>query len=58
MALSELQLALIGAGAAGVLLVWGYNVWQDRKHRRTAERIFNGGAGDAMDAAARPRACA
>lgn len=46
MALSELHLALIGAGAAGVLMVWGYNVWQDRQHRKTAERIFNGGAED------------
>lgn len=48
MALSELHLALIGAGTAGVLLVWGYNVWQDRKHRRTADRIFNGGKPDAL----------
>ncbi|MBI5898167.1 MAG: cell division protein ZipA C-terminal FtsZ-binding domain-containing protein [Rhodocyclales bacterium] len=48
MALSELHLALIGAGTAGVLMVWGYNVWQDRKHRQTAERIFNGGKPDAL----------
>ena len=48
MALSELHLALIGAGTAGVLLVWGYNVWQDRKHRQTAERIFNGDKPDAL----------
>lgn len=48
MALSELHLALIGAGAAGVLMVWGYNVWQDRKHRKTAERIFNSGKPDAL----------
>lgn len=48
MALSELHLALIGAGTAGVLLVWGYNVWQDRKHRKTAERIFSGGKTDTL----------
>lgn len=50
MALSELHLALIGAGTAGVLLVWGYNLWQDRKHRQVAERIFNGDKPDAQAA--------
>jgi hypothetical protein len=45
---SDLQLALIAAGALGVALVWGYNVWQERQHRKTAERIFNGGQGDAL----------
>lgn len=29
-------------------MVWGYNVWQDRKHRKAAERIFQGGQGDAL----------
>ena len=48
MAISELQIALIGAGAVAVGLVWGYNVWQDRKHRNAAERIFKGGQGDAL----------
>ncbi|OHC64814.1 MAG: hypothetical protein A2045_00550 [Rhodocyclales bacterium GWA2_65_20] len=48
MAISELQVALIGAGAVGVALVWGYNVWQDRRHRKTADRIFRGGQGDAL----------
>jgi hypothetical protein len=48
MAISELQIALIGAGAVGVAMVWGYNVWQDRQHRKTADRIFNGGQGDAL----------
>ena len=48
MALSELQIALIGAGAVGVAMVWGYNVWQDRQHRKTADRIFSGGQGDAL----------
>jgi hypothetical protein len=49
MALSELHIALIGAGVTGVLMVWGYNVWQDRKHRKTAERIFSGRASDAAE---------
>ncbi len=48
MAISELQIALIGAGVAGVAMVWGYNLWQDRKHRKTAGRIFKGGPGDAL----------
>ncbi|OHC71518.1 MAG: hypothetical protein A3H93_20465 [Rhodocyclales bacterium RIFCSPLOWO2_02_FULL_63_24] len=58
MAISELQIALVGAGAAAVALVWGYNAWQDRKHRQTADRIFKGGQGDALlpDDGAAPRA--
>jgi hypothetical protein len=48
MAISELQIALIGAGAVAVGMVWGYNAWQDRKHRKAAERIFQGGQGDAL----------
>ncbi len=48
MAISELQIALIGAGAVAVGLVWGYNAWQDRKHRKAADRIFRGGQGDAL----------
>ncbi|MDP2826868.1 MAG: cell division protein ZipA C-terminal FtsZ-binding domain-containing protein [Sulfuritalea sp.] len=51
MAFSELQIALIGAGAVGVAMVWGYNVWQDRQHRKTADRIFNGGQSDALPVA-------
>jgi FtsZ-interacting cell division protein ZipA len=48
MALTDLHIALIGAGVTGVLMVWGYNVWQDRKHRKTAERIFSGEKADAL----------
>ncbi len=57
MALSELHLALIGAGVVGVVMVWAYNAWQDRQHRKTADRIFNGGQSDALltdDVASRP----
>jgi hypothetical protein len=43
MAVSDLQLALIGVGAAAVGGVWAYNKWQERKHRRLAERILRGG---------------
>jgi hypothetical protein len=48
MAFSELQVALVGAGVAAVAIVWGYNAWQERKHRKTAERIFKGGQGDVL----------
>ncbi len=48
MAISELQIALLGAGAAAVAAVWGYNAWQERKHRKVAENIFKGGQGDAL----------
>lgn len=37
---SELQVALIGAGVAAVVLIIGYNKWQERKHRRRAEEAF------------------
>jgi len=48
MAISELQIVLIGAGAVAVAMVWGYNVWQERKHRKSAENIFTDGPGDAL----------
>jgi FtsZ-interacting cell division protein ZipA len=38
--MSELQIALIGFGALLVALVWGYNLWQERKQRRSAEAAF------------------
>ncbi len=49
---SDLQVALIGAGATAVALVWAYNAWQDRQHRRTAERIFREGTGEGTGASA------
>jgi hypothetical protein len=48
MAISELQIALFGTGATAVALVWGYNAWQDRKHRKIAGKIFKGGHVDAL----------
>lgn len=36
---SELQLGLIGLGVAGVGLVFAYNQWQERKHRKLAETL-------------------
>lgn len=43
MPLSDLQLSLAAAGAVLVAAVWGYNLLQERKHRRIAERIFGEG---------------
>ena len=42
MALSDLQLGLMGVGAAAVGAVWAYNKWQERGHRKLAERILQG----------------
>lgn len=38
--MSELQVALIGFGALLVAGVWGYNLWQERQHRRRAEAML------------------
>lgn len=48
MPISELQLALIAAGVAAVGGVWGYNKWQERKHRRLAEKVFGGQQPDVL----------
>ncbi len=46
--MSELQLSLIGLGAAGIAGVWAYNKWQERQQRKTAERVFRGGQADVL----------
>ncbi|HEX8962348.1 MAG TPA: cell division protein ZipA C-terminal FtsZ-binding domain-containing protein [Rhodocyclaceae bacterium] len=48
MAVNELQLGLIGAGVAVVGAVWIYNLWQERQHRKLAEKIFKGGQPDVL----------
>ncbi len=40
MAVSELQLALIGAGGVAVVGVWVYNRWQEYRHSKVAKAIF------------------
>jgi hypothetical protein len=40
--MSDLQLSLIGLGLALVGGVFAYNKWQERKHRKLAERVFRG----------------
>ncbi|NMG71449.1 cell division protein ZipA C-terminal FtsZ-binding domain-containing protein [Parazoarcus communis] len=37
---SELQMGLIGAGVAAFVAIVAYNKWQERKHRRQAEKAF------------------
>ncbi len=48
MMISDLQLNLIAAGAVGVAAVWGYNLWQERKYRKAAEKIFREGQADVL----------
>jgi hypothetical protein len=45
---SELQLYLLAGGAVFVALVWGYNVFAERKARRGAEEAFGERPGDAL----------
>lgn len=40
MAENELLYGLIGLGVGGVLLVFGFNAWQENRHRRAAEKAF------------------
>jgi hypothetical protein len=54
---SELQLALAAAGVAVIAAVWGYNHWQERKHRRLAEAAFAPtGSADVLATATEPPA--
>lgn len=46
--MSDLQLALIAAGAAAVGGVWAYNKWQENRHRRLAEQAFKGEQPDVL----------
>ena len=40
MALSDLQIVLIGAGATAVAGIWAYNLWQERKLHRVSKTFF------------------
>jgi hypothetical protein len=46
--MNELQVAMIGAGAAAVAAVWGYNKWQENQQKKLAEKVFKGGQADAL----------
>lgn len=46
--MSDLQVALIAVGAAGVAGVWGYNKWQERQQKNLAEKVFRGEQPDVL----------
>ena len=46
--MSDLQLSLIAIGAAAVVAVFAYNKWQERKHRKLAERVFRSKHADVL----------
>lgn len=46
--MSDLQLALIGFGALLVAAVWGFNLWQERKHRRRAAEMLPHAGSDVL----------
>lgn len=46
--MNDLQVALIAAGGVAVAGVWGYNKWQERRHRALAERVFRGSQADVL----------
>ncbi len=46
--MSDLQLSLIGLGVVLVATVFAYNKWQERKHRKLAERVFRGNHPDVL----------
>lgn len=52
--MSDLQIALFAAAVGVVALVWGYNKWQERKHRQLAEKVFSGGQPDVLLAGEEP----
>jgi hypothetical protein len=46
--MSDLQLSLLALGAVVIALVVAYNIWQERRARKRAEKAFAGTAGDAL----------
>lgn len=46
--MNDLQMALIGVGAAAVAGVWGYNKWQEAQQKKLAEKAFRGQQPDAL----------
>lgn len=46
--MSDLQLSLLGLGAALVAGVWGYNKFQERKYRQAAEKVFRNDQADVL----------
>jgi hypothetical protein len=50
--MTELQMGLIGLGAAAVVGVLGYNKWQEYRHRKLAEAMLKPGRDDVLLGAA------
>ncbi len=50
--MTELQMGLIGLGAAAVVGVLGYNKWQEYRHRKLAEAMLKPGHDDVLLGAA------
>ena len=46
--MSDLQLSLLGLGAALVAGVWAYNTLQERKYRQAAEKVFRNEQADVL----------
>lgn len=46
--MTELQMGLIGLGAAAVVGVLAYNKWQEHRHRKLAERMLKPAQGDVL----------
>jgi hypothetical protein len=46
--MTELQMGLIGLGAAAVVGVLAYNKWQERRHRKLAESMLKPGHDDVL----------
>jgi FtsZ-interacting cell division protein ZipA len=48
MQLTELQIGLIALGVVGIGAVVGYNMWQEKRHRQTAERALGKAHADVL----------
>lgn len=46
--MTELQIGLIGLGAAAVVGVYGYNKWQEYRHRKLADKVLTSHHEDAL----------
>lgn len=53
--MTELQIGLIGLGATAVIGVFGYNKWQEYRHRKVAESVLQPDHNDVLLGDAAPR---
>ncbi|MDR1996142.1 cell division protein ZipA C-terminal FtsZ-binding domain-containing protein [Azonexus sp.] len=54
--MTELQLGLIGLGTAAVVGVFAYNKWQERRHRKLAEKVLKPHHADVLLGGGQPAA--